>query len=619
MLPHGSLVVLGVLRSSPEPAAELFARAVVAHGTLAAEGATPYAMPPYVKQVLRVTRRFASVLARLMLRSAHTPLKALWGLAYGSVVQAALVWLRQRHGGASIYLKGSFVSGEELYGISDVDLVVVLPADGTPHGSAQLRAREGWKKLCQRVPLFRVVIEHCWFYEEDDLRESLSAPCLTYGLASGDHGIEEDRAAFLGPHSLRDHTSLQIRPSLYGVRNEWRKVRGRNQLITATSDDAQDRRVAAWLDLQYWWRYAFLACAEPERDHVPLLCVKLLAEPVRLWLWLARGEMVATREAALRRGLSEMPEERDAFQLGLDLLGALPHSPRPPLSEVIAALLRQTERLALHMSEATAGAGSIDVKLTGCDELTVSPGVLDRMKALAASGKRCDVVALADWRARAVPGLSDEAIILIHADSVDPDFLGTIAQDDVELANPAFRYNSILLMPTTNPERGMLRAVQCELTDPVSIALADGQSVARFPDLPGWSAPHCARRAVAEHRAWLSADAYVFPPHGWIGVQSSPSDSKTRTVGLLFSAARAALFLESIEEGHAELAVTVAGVASALIDRDPSCRDVVETALHNYRAFRGVDKISYPVAPLLDIVRALPVYSGSRSFSTTIQ
>ncbi|MEO8575707.1 MAG: nucleotidyltransferase domain-containing protein [Gemmatimonadales bacterium] len=559
-----------------------------------------------------MTRSVAASLAQFMLRTARTPLGAVWGLAYRSLVRAAIGHLRGKHREASIYLKGSFASGEEIYGISDVDLVVVLPATGARPGSAQLSAHERWKRLCQRVPVFRLVIEHCWFYEEDDFRESLSAPCLTYGLASSNHVIDDDRAAFLGPHSLRDHSSLQIRPSLYGVRNEWRNVRGRNRLPTATSVDAQDRRVAAWLDLQYWWRHAFLACADPEWNHVPLLCVKLLAEPVRLWLWLARGEMVATREGALRRGLSEMPEEREAFQLGLDLLSALPHSPRPPMSEVIAALLRQTERLALHMSEATSGAGWIDVKLTGSDELTVSDAVLDRMHALTVGGKRCDLVPLADWRARAVPGLADEAILLVHSDSVDPDFIGTMAQADGAMANPAFRYNSMLLMPTTNPERGILRAVQCELTDPVSLALAGGNVVARFPELRGWSASHCARRAVAEHRAWLSAKAYVFPPHGWIGVQSSSSDPKTGTVGLLFSAARAALFLESIEEDRAELAVTVAGVAACLVERDGSCRDVVETVLHNYRAFRGVDKISYPVAPLLAVVRALPAYSDSR-------
>src|SRR5215212_6109944 len=99
-------------------------------------------------------RRFAVTFGRLMLRTANTPLGALWALAYWSVVRAALAWLRRQHRGASMYVKGSFASREEVYGVSDVDLVVVLPRDGTRQGSAQLSARESWKKLYRRIPLF---------------------------------------------------------------------------------------------------------------------------------------------------------------------------------------------------------------------------------------------------------------------------------------------------------------------------------------------------------------------------------------------------------------------------------------------------------------------------------
>ena len=460
------------------------------------------------------------------------------------------------------------------------------------------------------------MIQHCWFYEEDDLRESLSAPCLTYGLASSHDGKSDDRAAFLGTHPLHDHMGLQTHPSLYGARSEWRSLGGRNRLPPVGEDDPQSRRLAAWLHLQYWWRHAFLACAEPARDHVPLLCVKLLAEPVRLWLWVEHAEQVATREAALRRGLSELPGEEEVLQLGLDLLKALPHSPRPPLRDVIAGLLRHTERLAAHMSTAADAAGSVDVKLTGCEELAVTPDVVDRMHALHARGEYGELLPLADWRARAVPSMPDEAMMLIQANAVHPAFLAATAHADSGDAIPAFRYNSMLVMPTTNRERGMLRAVQCQPTDPVSMALADGRTIARFPELAGWSALHCARRAVAEHRGWFAASGVVYPPHGWVGIQSGCSEPTMRTMGLLFTAARAALFLESIEEGHPELAVTVAGVADCLVARDSSCSDVVHSALHDFRASRaGECKDPRPVAALLDIVRNLSAYAGSSALS----
>jgi len=335
--------------------------------------------------------------------------------------------------------------------------------------------------------------------------------------------------------------------------------------------------------------------------------VKLLAEPVRLWLWVDRNEKVATREAALRRGLTEMPAERDALQLGLNLLKALPNSPRPPLSEVIAALLRQTERLALLMNAAADAAGCVDVKLIGREEVARSTG--------AVSG---ELLPLADWRARAVPSMPDEAMVLKEASAVNPAFLAATANADNGDTAPAFRYNSILFMPTTNPERGILRAVQCEPTDPVSMALADGRAVARFPELAGWSAVHCARRAVAEHRAWLSANGGAYPPHGWVGMQSAYSEPSMRTMGLLFTAARAALFLESIDEGRPELAVTVAGVADCLVARDSSCSDVVHSALHHFRASRAIESADpNHVAAMLDVVRNLSAYAGSSVVSMT--
>lgn len=567
-----------------------------------------------------MTGRLAAALARLMVRTSNTPLRAVWAAAYWSVVRAAVAVLRRQYSEASIYLKGSFASREEVYGLSDVDLVVVLPARGAERGAAQLTAREKWKKTSRRFPIFGLVVQHCWFYEDDDLQESLSSTCLTHGLASNQNGESEDRAAFLGTHGLHDHMGLQTHPSLYGARSEWRPLIGTDLLESLESDDSQNRRLAAWLNLQYWWRFAFQACADPGRDHIPLLCVKLLAEPMRLWLWAERGDRVATREAALRRGLSELPEEREVLQIGLDLLRSLPHSPRAPLPEVIGGFLRQSERLTAHMIASADAAGYVDVKLIGSEELAATGGVADKMSALEARGWPAELLPLADWRARAVPTVPDETIMLIRASHLDPAVLAATARTDGGEAVPALQYNSMLVMPTLSSERGMLRAVQCQPTDPVSIALADGHNVARFPELAGWSALHCARRAVAEHRAWLAAEDWTYPPHGWVGIQRGCSEPTPRTMGLLFTSARAALFLESIAEGRPELAVTLAGVADQLIAREPSRSDVVFSALHDFLASRTAGSENpCAVGGMLDVVRNLSAYAAPPAFSITAE
>jgi hypothetical protein len=267
------------------------------------------------------------------------------------------------------------------------------------------------------------------------------------------------------------------------------------------------------------------------------------------------------------------------------------------------------------MTTAAEAAGYTDVRLTGGEESFATRDARDRMHALTQQGFHCELLPLADWRARAAPRVPDEAMMLIEPSTVDPTLLVSIANADGGDAVPAFHYNSMVFMPTTNPERGILRAVQCRPTDPVSTALAEGKTVARFPELAGWSASHSAMRAVAEHRAWLESNRWVRPPHGWIGMQSGPRQPTVRTMGLLFTAARAALFLESLSEGDPELAVTIGGVAALLIARDSHCRDAVETALHDFREARSVESTDVrSVAPMLDVVRSLPAYSGSPAF-----
>jgi hypothetical protein len=562
-----------------------------------------------------VITKLGEGLSRLMLRTSATPLRQAWSLAYASVARFAVTMVLRENPDASIYLKGSFASGEPVYGISDIDLVAVIPHKGKP-GSEQLRAREKWKALCKRFPLLEAVIQHCWFYEDDDLRESSSTTCLTYGLASNpDEG--SDRAGFLGKSALHDHMGLQTNPSLYGLEKDWRFTAGRQSRLATKVLDEQDRMVAAWLHLQYWWRHACIACAEPHRPHIPLLCVKLIAEPVRLRSWIERGEYLATREEALRRGLSETSEENNAIRLALHLMKELPRSPRPPVGDAIDALLRQTQRISETLSAAADAAGYVDVRLTGGDDIIASAEVKAEIEAFRTSAVSFKMLPLADWRARVVPGVPDEAMFVSEPAGVDSKLLATFAP--VREATPVFFTHRVMLLPTTSSEKGMLRSVQCEATDPVSFALAGGSAFARFPELRGWSAADCARRAVAEHRAWLDILEWTAPPHGWVGPQPSPREPHLRTLGLLFTAARAALFLETLAEGEPQLAVSAAGVAELLVSRERALADVVESAVYALRRARAMQAADLScISPLLDVVRRLPAYSRSHDWSLAV-
>jgi hypothetical protein len=148
-------------------------------------------------------------------------------------------------------------------------------------------------------------------------------------------------------------------------------------------------------------------------------------------------------------------------------------------------------------------------------------------------------------------------------------------------------------------------------SDPVSVALAEGRECAAFPDVSGWSALDRARRAVAEHRGWLRQETLgtdgrptwiVRPPSVW------PTPA---TVSLLLSAARAGLFLDSIQTGEPRLAITEEAVAAGLGARDDEAAAASAGALEALAACRH-DQSPPPAEIVLRLRRAvnrLPAYA----------
>jgi predicted nucleotidyltransferase len=534
----------------------------------------PFELQPRNDLRTRLTVALAPRIANFMLRTSHSALRSVWALAHHGVMHAVAAYVRLGERGASVYVKGSFASGDPLFGVSDIDLITVARHDPAHPGRNRERARERWARLCRRIPVLPLLIPHFWVYEDDDFVEALSAPSLTYGL----NGNEPARP-FIRSRPIVDEMGLQDRPGLYPPRKEWRRLAGPEQRPHDSPPDDQERRIAAWLELQHWWRYVFKAAANPEARHVPYLCVKFLAEPVRILAWLRHGDRIATRIEALRRGLQEMPEEEEAFRLGIELDRALPRSPAPPLGEVIPAFTRLSRMIAAHISAATETAGCTEVRLFWGDEreLALDPESLSRLKGLPETNGAVVPLPLADWRARVVPDVPDEAFVVLVGDATRPAVLAAAAHASHAGAFPVFRTDGLLLLPTLRWERGTGRAVQCEWTDPVTMALIEGARVARFPNLAGWSARDSARRATAEHRARLA---------NWPG-QDPSSIPPLHALGMLFTAARGALFLESLDTGSPELSLTAAAIARRLEQSGSRAGNVAREAFESFRAGRG--------------------------------
>jgi predicted nucleotidyltransferase len=558
----------------------------------------------------------ATATQRLMLRTDRTPLRVLWRSAHEIAIRLVAETLARR-GDASVFVKGSFGFGKPVFGVSDVDLVVVVPtrADRVTDARAVESVKRRWRRIVQLFPPLNELF-HIFVYDSRSLRDAASAPFVTFGLDR-----QPPRAGFLGPRPLVDEMGLQERPELYGATREWRLVAGRRSLVPPPPDDIARRRIASWLELQFWWRYVFPACLDPSGPRLPYLCVKLVAEPARIWLWLAHGEQIYSRVEVLERALQRLPEEELAFRRALDLHRALATSPAPPLADMLPHLVRLSSLIAWELRRQLEPAGETAVRLAGATGSAITAHGLQSLNSPS-------MLPLVDWRARTVPPLPDEVFSITDADPADPAALAAAAVSDRPGEYRALWTEDLLILPAARaegrgrggePEHGSarfnrvkLRGIQCPPTDPVSFALANGETVALFPNAPGWSAHDCANRAVAEHAAWLAGGRRDGDVRGWVAAQTAGAPPAAVSLGRLFTAARAGLFLDSLAE-EPELALTVASVAGMLARLDPSETTTIDEAVGRYEAWRSGDGVApepHVVDAFASVVAGLPAYDS---------
>jgi hypothetical protein len=314
--------------------------------------------------------------------------------------------------------------------------------------------------------------------------------------------------------------------------------------------------------------------ARPTAPRTPYLAVKFVSEPVRIWLWLAHDERFFGRRATLERGLVLLPEEEPVLRAALRLHRALGHRRPAPLEEMLGAFVRLSERIAARIEDEVWEAGETEVRLLGGE--STGDGL----------------VPLADWRALVWSWIPDETLRPWAGSPADPEVLATAGRAGSAGPYPALRARGLLVLPSADEWRirSRLRAVQCSATDPVSFALLGGSDFARFPRVAGWSARDWARRAVAEHAAWL---------------RTEPESEDEPPLARPLSAIRAALFLASVEEGEPELAVTLPATLGQLAERLPAARGLAEESAGAYRAWRdeGTRPSAATIAGLYEVTR----------------
>jgi hypothetical protein len=533
-----------------------------------------------------------------------------WWVAHRSIIHAVARSLTTGLSRpARVYLKGGFGFGQPVYGLSDVDMIVVTEEEPARPGVNRERVGRRWQRLIRQLPtLAELYGGRLWTYDRAEARALARDTYLTFGLS-------DSKSAFFGRESPQDPMGLLDHPGLYGPQRDWRRLGSSEQAPEPISDESA-RGVFAWLELRFLWGYAFLLSLDLSPPSAASTCVKLVADSARIWLWLGFGEQVFRRDDLLARAIERMPDEEEALRFALELGRSLSRRPEPPLARVLPFLLRTSTRVAEHLATSAGKQGTTEVALAwdGPDQLLLGEDVVPRTHGL---GSPARLLALGDWRARAIPSVLDAAMALFPGDPAAPELLAALARAADDGLLPAVRHGELLIVPTTDAwERGRLRGVECRVTDPVSMALIDGSSSASFPNLRGWSACDSARRALAEHAAWL--DRYEpgedAVPAAWLAGSADPA---LVALGGLFTAARAALFAESLDSGVPELALTAAAITDRMSRYGVSAQSASEAALellvHSRRGAQPPDWAL--LGAFHEVVQALPAYASPTKLS----
>ena len=536
------------------------------------------------------------LLQQIVVRTGATPLRRAWRRLYRLYARIVVIGLTSHLPRASAYFR--LPELDFVPGLSDIDLLIVL--GGSPRvqeAAAERLHRRATRLRASRLGRLLPLIDDPLVFGEKEVRDLVGSNAMTYGLRQPG-AFRSPVAPGTGEAASLSRVRILMRPGLYHTLEDWHPLSRSGAPLHDPPRDGQQQRIAAWLDLGFWWEVLPRACLRATGSRPADVCVKGVAESLKAWLWLARGEQVASRLQALQRGLELFPEEEMALREILELRQSLHRwkDTGSPLDRTLPLLVRLAQRIAELIDGQALAAGFTEVKLRGGDPtgpIVASDGVRPSVVGTRSS----EIYPLLDWRGLVSPLLPD--------DTFTPLALGA---DDASAYLDAARLNhgpyqtfladGLLIRPGAEYMRTRLRGIECRTTDPVSFALLEQKLSASFPNLEGWCAIDVARRAVAEHQAWLDP-------------RTAPPASVGRRLGMLLSAARAAVFLASFER-EPELPLTLADGVRALAETSLSTALLAEEGLEQYVAF--AQENAEPSVSMVDDLRArlreLPAYGG---------
>jgi hypothetical protein len=457
---------------------------------------------------------------------------------------------------AGIYARGGFGFGEPVVGLSDIDLVAVV--GGGDDARAWSRVVTRWRRLARMLPWLRRVVD-VEIYHEPELEQGRWTR-FTYGL---DGRWPQSLWFPDSPRSWRrpKRGSLPLAlPDLWPV-DSWRLISGPDLRPRINSTGPAQSHLLAWVHLQHWCALGLRVLAEPAAPWVTYACVKLVAEPAKILLWLEHAERHFGRREILQRAIEVLPEEEPTLAVALSVLDDLGSARTAPIETVWPCFVRLSARVAQRLTADLQSSGATAVRLEGVASTERANG-------------KPELLPLGDWTALVHPASREESFEVGSGSAADVPAVLAAAGASTPARLVTLLHDAVILRPCRVGRAGF-RSIEFGASDPVSSALLRRGTIATFSNAAGWRASDIAARAVAEHGAWLQ-------------LPRNPIDTRTEVVTAhlagVFSAARAGLFLHSLQSDDPMLPVTFEATTTALAERLPRHRVAIEDAYDNYRA-----------------------------------
>jgi predicted nucleotidyltransferase len=247
-------------------------------------------------------RHLQNFIQQLVLNTRFPPFTLLYRLAYSLSCKLAVASLKDIPGVVSIYLRRGLASGEIIYSLSDIDLMVLLDDKFACHRD---RVFKTYDRLSGLIPLFGE--------KEKEL---------------GVHSISEFR------HLYEEHSSYRYR--FDEGKSQWILLFGENIVGTLAPLKNKEINFLAVEEFKVWW--AFLLADFDTGTIMPLfkrkyLWYKAIAEAAKIYLLVIHRNKIHSRKIALNEIQKYLPAEfQPVLRITQEYVKSLTNS-RPVLSE----------------------------------------------------------------------------------------------------------------------------------------------------------------------------------------------------------------------------------------------------------------------------------------------